>query len=97
MDSEKPRSLGSLITRTLCTFVVLFLLYVLGIGPVTFVWIVFPDSNLMFSTLYDPLTWATIRTPCLKPLETYRDWWSALGTDYAIKRFHRNQTPPEQP
>ncbi len=86
MDSEKPRSLGSIATRIVCTLLGLLLLYVLGVGPAWYIAVRFPRSDPLFSRIYFPLLNAIDGTPLDQPLRSYAVWWDALARSHSQKR-----------
>ena len=80
MDSEKPRSIGSIATRIGCTLIGLVLLYVLSYGPAIYVdqgghpdWY---DS--LFRKIYAPLNLVAHGTPLQRPLDAYINFWLSL-------------------
>ena len=79
MDSAKPHSLGSLATRIACTLIGLVLLYVLSVGPASYVDYKCPRSHAFIESLYEPLVSAIKPTPLVVPLAYYVQWWMRLA------------------
>ena len=79
MDSENPRSLGSVITRLACTSIGLLLLYALSIGPAYVAGYKFPAADSFLEKLYAPLIWAIPGTPLAQPASAYINWWFGLA------------------
>ena len=75
MDSAKPHSLSRFLTRIACTFVGLLLLYVLGIGPASYIGFRYKRSQPVLDKLYDPLFQGLRVTPLERPLISYMLWW----------------------
>ena len=87
MDSAKPPSLRSLLTRMVCTLLGLLLLYVLSIGPALYIAVKFPKSAWVFDKFYRPITWTIDANPPLQPLVVaYMEWWAkVVGYDPDFK------------
>ncbi len=78
MDSEKPRSLGSIATRIVCTLVGL-LLYVLSIGPANYLCLHDRRTKPVLLKIYAPLDWAVKDKPKITDLlNAYAQWWADL-------------------
>ena len=75
MDTEKPPSLRSHITRILYGLIAALLLYVLGIGPACWLAFRYERADPVFEKLYGPLVQAVRVTPLERPLISYMLWW----------------------
>ncbi len=95
MDSEKPPSLRSLLTRMVCTLVALVVLYVLSSGPSGYVWERSMNSRPLLEKFYAPLKWAHQQTPLLDPISVYQKWWADLAIRAGTNA--ESQTPPAPP
>ena len=95
MDSEKPPSLRSLLTRMVCTLVALVVLYVLSSGPSGYVWERSMNSRPLLEKFYAPLKWAHQQTPLLDPVSIYVRWWADLSVNAGTNVEAR--TPPAPP
>ena len=95
MDSEKPYSLRSVLTRIVCTLLGVLLLYVVGYGPANYVYQRFPNSRNLITAIYDPLEAATDKTPLERPLNQYMGWWLDIADVFPSERIP--QTAPATP
>ena len=95
MDQEKPTSLGSIATRIVCTLIGLLLLYVLGSGPVSYLWEVSPRSRPLIVKLYTPMRLAIKDTPLIPPVGAYTEWWARLAKPSPLDSTP--QTTPTMP
>ena len=84
MDSEKPPSLRSLITRMACTLIGLLLLYVLSIGPVACVSNRFEFYQQQVGPFYTPLIGVAQYIGLMPALEAYVNWWQGLAPSWGI-------------
>ncbi len=97
MDSEKPRTLGSIATRIACTFVGVVILYVAGVGPAWCVLRFTENGEILTTTLYAPLWRATEKTPLEKPLDAYVTWWVDHWPRHDSNNQHPSATPLKLP
>ena len=79
MDEEKPRALGSIATRIVCTLIGLLLVYVLSSGPAAAVDYKFPRSRPLIEKLYGPLWVIASQTPLKYALGPYVEFWMTLA------------------
>ena len=79
MDSEKPPTLRSLLTRIARTVLGHLLMYVLGFGPAAGIAYKFPRTLPLFGKLYTPVFWMIKGTPWAVPLHTYAEFWFWLA------------------
>ena len=79
MDSEKPRSIGSIATRMVFTFVALLLLYPLSSGPTAMLMVLTRHGDRTWTDIYGPLAFVAAVTHTMPALNAYLDWWTDIG------------------
>ena len=79
MDSTKPPSLRSLLTRTVCTLLTVPLLYVLSYGPAFIIAWKFPGARPVLATIFRPFHWALDGTRLEPFMPVYATWWLKLA------------------
>ncbi len=75
MDSANPHSLRHYLARILSGLIAVSFLYVLGIGPASYIGFRYKRSQPVLEKLYDPLFHGLRVTPLERPLISYMLWW----------------------
>ena len=93
MDEEKPRTLGSIATRIVCTLVGLLLLYALSSGPTIMVVALTRHGARTWGNIYAPIGLVAEVTHTMPAAQAYVHWWDDLG--YRIRpRVEDAPAPP---
>jgi hypothetical protein len=87
--SGKKRGLGAFLARTAGVVLGLFILYVLGIGPLSYYGFKHfimrgetpPRAVALIYGIYGPLEEAVMFTPLQEPLQSYKNWWMGFAID----------------
>ena len=79
MDSEKPHSLRSLLTRIVGTLIGVLPLYVLSAGPATYAGEKYPRTKPVVTVFIRPVHWAVNDTALERSFYLYEAWWWFRG------------------
>jgi hypothetical protein len=97
MDDEKPHSVRRALFYWAAALAVVFVIYVLSSGPVSYVairagWKTTDDSRI--AQFYSPLVWYMERYPEKQPLRSYLEWWHNRGIVDRNRRRERMEPSP---
>lgn len=90
MDEEKPRSLGSIATRMVCTIFALLLLYLISAGPICYFQGRYADEVPLLGLYLVPAEWMAKNTALQPLLHPYMTCFFRKGNiDYVEEIFQR--------